>query len=382
MNAQHWLVAMDSFKDALSSEQACTAVATGLLQGQPNLTVTTFPLADGGEGTARLLTKATGGDWHTAVVEDPLRRDITAGFGISSDQQVAYIDLAEASGLHHLKAEERNPLKTTTYGTGQLIKLALDAGVRRIVLGLGGSATNDGGMGMASALGFILTDAHGRVVEPTGEQLGRVAAIDASHADPRIRQTEFLAACDVDNPLYGPKGAAIVYGPQKGADARSVVMLDEGLKKYSQYLSALAGGSNPSYLPGAGAAGGMGAAVLVYLNARLVPGATLFFDCTGFETVLSRSSLVITGEGRIDSQTLHGKVVRAVADMARLKGIPVIGLCGQLDGDLAMVRKIGLQAAFSISRRPSILSESLASTAEDLASTAANLSSLLQNTSL
>lgn len=372
------LVAFDSFKDALPSEDVCEAVVRGLRRACPSTQIVPFPLADGGEGTARLLTRHNKGVWHNFRVSGPRMQSLQAGLGISPDGRTAWLDLAEASGLHHLPEARRDPEKTTTYGTGELIQHALDLGARRIFLGLGGSATNDCGMGMAAALGYRFPDENGKEVKSAGGDLHRVQRIDAAGADGRLAETEFLVACDVDNPLYGPYGAAYTYAPQKGADAAAVERLDAGLRHFSERIKKDLH-REVAEVPGAGAAGGMGAGALAFLNARLQPGADLFFQLTGFAEQLQGCDLLFTGEGRIDRQTLHGKVVRAVVRLANHRGIPVIGLCGQLDADAELLEQIGLRAAFSISNGPQPLPEALASTERDLEAAALQIGRMLSD---
>lgn len=370
------MVAFDSFKDALASEEVCEAVGRGLRRACPSMQIIPFPLADGGEGTARLLTRHNQGSWQEFRVSGPRGQSLQAGLGLSVDGRTAWLDLAEASGLHHLPDAQRDPEKTTTYGTGELIKQALKLGARRIFLGLGGSATNDCGMGMAAALGYRFLDENGQEVEPVGGELKRVKQIDTAGVDGRLAKTELLVACDVDNPLYGPTGAAHTYAPQKGADAAAVERLDAGLRHFSERIKKDLH-REIAEVPGAGAAGGMGAGSLAFLNARLQPGADLFFQLTGFAEQLEGCDLLFTGEGRIDRQTLHGKVVRAVVRLAKRRNIPVIGLCGQLEADAKLLEQIGLMAAFSVSNGPQPLSEALASTEEHLESAALQIGRLL-----
>jgi len=322
------VLAPDSFKGSAGAARLCDAMEAGIRSVLPDAEIVKLPLADGGEGTMENLVAATGGQIRTVPTVDPLGRPIEGRYGVLGDGMTAVIELAEASGLTRLAPEERDPRRTTTYGTGLLIKAALDAGIRSFIIGLGGSATNDGGAGLLQALGLRLLDEDGRELERGGAALARLAAIVGSSFDPRIRESRFVAACDVDNPLTGPNGASAVFGPQKGADAAAVRELDAALKRYAaiaaQYTSIQA-----RNMPGAGAAGGAGAALIAFLNAGMRPGAELVMEAAGFADKIRGASWIVTGEGRMDSQTASGKLISRVCAAARNAGVPVVALCGR-----------------------------------------------------
>ena len=323
------IVASDSFKGSLSSAEVAAAVADGVRDVCPECKVVCLEAGDGGEGTSGALMKALGGSAVRCKAHDPLMRPIFAEYGISVDGRTAIIDMAAASGLTLLRTEERNPLLTTTFGTGEMIAEAHRKGCRRVIVGLGGSATNDGGTGMLAALGIRFLDARGEALPCTGESLEKIVSADSSEAPPGLADIEFIAACDVENPLCGPNGAAYVYAPQKGADAAATEALDRGLRNFGVVTERFCGRSVIG-IRGAGAAGGMGAGMLAYLNARLIPGAELLLDALDFDGLVADADLVITGEGRMDEQTLMGKLPRRVLRRAAAYGIPVIALAGSV----------------------------------------------------
>lgn len=370
------VVASDSFKDALSAEGVCAAIAQGVQEALPSAEIVAFPLADGGEGTARILTHHSGGQWHELTVADPLLRPCRAGFGLSSDKQQAFIEMASASGLERLTEAERNPLLTSTYGTGELITAAIQAGARELLLCLGGSATNDAGMGMARALGYHFWDETGQELSGCGADLIRVQAIDDRQVDPLWRQCRVTALCDVGNPLSGRQGAAVVYGPQKGATPAMVQMLDQGLHQFGSLLEQYTGESVQA-IPGAGAAGGLGAGAIAFLGAELKGGVATVLTATSFAEVIAAADWVITGEGRLDQQTQEGKLIAGLCQWAQQEGVPVIALCGSLEATAAQIREIGLQAAFSITQQPVPLETALSNTADWLRKTAFQIGRLL-----
>ncbi|WP_353721463.1 glycerate kinase [Dyadobacter sp. 676] len=347
----HILVAPDKFRGSLEAAEVCDAVNDGIKKAYPQARVTAIPLADGGEGTAKILTQVTGG-WEVPVtVMDPLNRQTKATYGISGDHEVAFIEMAAASGLSLLKAEERNPLLTSTFGTGQLIVDALDRGVKKIILGIGGSATTDGGIGMAEALGYAFKDAEGHTLLPNGGSLGKIAFIDKHNADPRLGLVSIVVACDVTNPLYGKDGAAFVYGPQKGADPEMVAKLDQGLENLSQVATRVFG-RDVSQMPGAGAAGGLGAGCLWFLNAELKEGISIVMEQCNVATLVANADLVITGEGKIDEQTLAGKVVKGLAALCKGRRVPLAVVCGTLQITPEQARAVGITYATSVLNRP------------------------------
>ncbi len=366
------LIATDSFKDALSAIDVCRAIERGLRRARPDVETVLFPLADGGEGMDEILTYHTGGQLVTARVHDPLFRLIEARYGLSADGSTAFIAMASASGLPLLRPEERDPRRTTTLGAGELIGDAIRRGVRRIILGIGGSATNDGGVGMATALGYTFPDKGGQPVSPTGGNLTSIAQIDDDGRQFDPEKYQFEVWCDVDNPLYGPKGAARVYAPQKGASPEAVEELDAGLHHLAVLLEEKFG--KPfDHIPGAGAAGGLGAGAMAFLGAKLRPGIDAIMDMASFNEKLRGADLIVTGEGKIDAQTLSGKLIQGVTGRAKTRKIPVIALCGALDLTPDQTEALGLRAAFSILRQPIALSAALGRTAEDLEQTAYHL---------
>jgi glycerate kinase len=345
----HIAIAPNAFKGTLTALQAATAIQRGILAAIPNARITIVPVADGGDGTALAIAQATGGRLLKSRVHDPLGRPISATWGLTGDGKTAIIEMAAASGLVLLKPHERNPLHTCTFGTGQLILAALNKGARRILIGIGGSATNDGGTGMARALGIRFLDKSGRELPHGGGGLTQLAHIDLSRLDPRVRQADIEVACDVNNPLTGPRGAAHVYGPQKGATPAMVKQLDLGLSRLANILKKDLGIAVEK-VPGAGAAGGMGAGLLAFAKGCLRPGIDIVVDAVELRQKLKGGGgvdLVITGEGRMDPQTAHGKAPAGVARVADSLGIPTIGICGSMSADASAHLPKGFVTCFS-----------------------------------
>ncbi|NET32450.1 MAG: glycerate kinase [Cyanothece sp. SIO1E1] len=366
------LIACDSFKDSLPAVAVCQSLERGIKKAYPACHTQLFPMADGGEGTARIMTYHTQGQWIEAEVQGPLAATVKAGYGISADGTKAYIDMAEASGLQLVPRPLRNPLKTGTYGTGQLIQKAIDQGVEKVFLGIGGSATNDGGIGMAKALGFKFLDTNGQELAGNGEDLQQIQQIiPPNRSFPTIE-----VLCDVNNPLFGPKGAAAVYGPQKGADDEIVTQLDEGLQQLADLVESTLQ-KKLDQIPGAGAAGGMGYGAMAFLNGSLKSGIEAIMDEASFNPALAGADLVITGEGKIDDQTLQGKLINGICQRAKAFNRPVIAVCGALLASTELVHSIGLQAAFSIQRYPLTLAEALEQTEESLENLGFNLARTL-----
>jgi len=362
------LIAADAFKDALPAREVCAAIEKGVQLTDYQGITTTFPLADGGEGTAEILTRHAGGAPVETAVSDPVFRPVRAHYGRSADGKIAFMDMASAAGLQWLAPSERNPLETTTYGVGEMIRAATLGGAEKIILGIGGSATNDAGMGMAAALGIHFLDEKGRRLRPVGKNLKKVARIDDTDFffhPKKIKRPVIEVLCDVQNPLFGPDGAAFVYAPQKGATPDMVRQLDEGLRHFARVLEAHFG-RDFARIPGAGAAGGLGAGLLAFLNADLKKGIETILDLTGFDTALAGAELLLTGEGRLDAQTAQGKLIAGLCRHATRFGVPVIALCGALDARPDDLRRLGLTAAFSILNRPVSLKEALAQTADGL----------------
>ncbi|MHB1190020.1 MAG: glycerate kinase [Armatimonadota bacterium] len=322
------VIAPDSFKGSLTASEVADAVAVGLLRAVPNAELDIVPLADGGEGTVEALVRAAGGQVRRMRVTGPLGEPVDAFYGLLNDG-TAVVEMAAASGLPLVPVERRDPRVTTTYGTGELIRAALDAGCRRIILGIGGSATNDGGIGAMQALGASFRDADGREVGLGGRELARIRSIDLSGLDARIARTGIVVACDVDNPLTGPRGASAVFGPQKGATPDMVSELDAGLRNLAELMRAL--GKDVESAPGAGAAGGLGAAAMAFLSAEMRPGIDIVLEAVRFPERVRGAELIVTGEGRIDSQTLSGKTISGVLRVARCEGVPVLAIGGGVE---------------------------------------------------
>jgi len=368
----HLLVCSDAFKEGADAPTVCSAIARGIRIVFPGASVDVCPLADGGEGTARILTRTLQGNWTDVSVLDPIRRSIMAGYGWVEENATALIDMAEASGLQHLLPGERNVMEATTFGTGQLIRHALERGAQTIYLGLGGSATTDGGMGMASALG-IRSFSGGRAIDyPAGAHLARIDRIDHSAAHPLLAKATFRILCDVRNPLFGSQGAARVYAPQKGASESEVSVLDRGLQQISQLWKETFG-KDVSQHPGAGAAGGLGAASLLFLRGELVSGAETVLDLARIEERIARAQLVLTGEGSLDEQSLQGKLIERLAMRASRQEVPIIALCGRLRLTADQLQSSGLLSAFPIQAGPIGQQEAIRKTSEHLEQTAARV---------
>lgn len=366
-----YVVIPDSFKGCLSSSEICGIIAREIRRRDPEARVCALPVADGGEGTVDAFLGALGGEKVAVPCRDPYGRPLTAHYGLFPDGKTAVIEMAAAAGLP-LVGEDRRVADATTYGVGQLIAHALKRGAERILLGLGGSATNDGGCGAAAALGVEFLDAEGKAFVPVGGTLRRIAHIRADGLLPALRQAEVIAMCDIDNPLCGESGAAAIFAPQKGADAATVRMLDEGLAHLAAVIEKDLGRSLLT-LPGGGAAGGFGAGSVAFLGARLQMGIEAVLDLTDFDRLAADAYLVITGEGRLDSQSLRGKVVVGVARRARALGVPVVALVGSSETDIAAAYDAGVTAVFPINPAPTTLSEALAHARTHLAFTAENV---------
>ena len=366
------VIAPDSFKGSLSALEVAIAIEKGIRNVDPDIEIIKIPMADGGEGTVQSLIDATGGTIIKLKVHDPLYRVIDSYYGVLGDGHTAVIEMAAASGLTLLKDYEMDPLITTTYGTGELIKDALDNGCNNFIIGLGGSATNDGGCGMAQALGARFLDMNENEIGLGGGKLSRLKYIDVSCMDRRIKAVSFIAASDVDNPLCGEKGASFVYGRQKGATSEDQITLDNGLAHFAQIVSQQLN-INIKDFPGAGAAGGLGAGVMIFLNARLESGFDIITNATRLTEKMNGAHLVITGEGRIDLQTAFGKTPLGVAQIAKQKNIPVIAFAGSLDEDYKNLYSKGFDGFFSIVDKPMTLKEAMDNASELLENTAGNV---------
>ncbi|MBS1230396.1 MAG: glycerate kinase [Proteobacteria bacterium] len=354
------VVAPDSYKGSVSALGVAQAMERGILQIFPKAQVRKIPIADGGEGTVDALVAATSGKIRQAEVTGPLGEKISASWGILGDGQTAVIEMAAASGLPLVPAEKRNPRTTTSYGTGELIRAALDAGLRKIIIGIGGSATNDGGAGMARALGVRFTGDDGSELPEGGAALARLQQIDLSGLDARVGEAQITVACDVDNPLCGARGASAVFGPQKGATPQMVAELDAALAHFSA-CAHQATGRAVALLPGAGAAGGLGAGLMFFTAAKLRPGVEIVLEAVGFADLVKQASFVITGEGRTDFQTAFGKAPVGVAKLAKQFGVAVFCLSGGLGDGADDVLAQGIDAVMSICDRPMALEECMKS---------------------
>jgi len=371
------VIAPDSFKGSLSALCVAEAMACGVLKVFPEAAVRKVPIADGGEGTVEALVSATGGQFETALVSGPLGETRSAQWGVLGDGRTAVIEMAAASGLPLVPAGQRDPRLTCTYGTGELIRTALDAGLRRIIVGIGGSATNDGGSGMARALGARFLAEDGSQLPPGGGALARLSHIDITGLDPRLLEAEIMVACDVDNPLCGPRGASAVFGPQKGATAEMVQELDAALKRFADCARA-ASGRDVATLAGAGAAGGIGAGMMFFTPARLKPGVDIVLDAVGFANLVKDAAFVITGEGQTDFQTAYGKAPVGVARVAKQFGVPVFCISGGLGDGADDVLAQGIDATMSICKRPLSLEECMRDAASLIEEAATRLCRILK----
>ena len=371
------IVAPDSYKGSVSALGVAAAMARGIHAVFPEAEVQQVPVADGGEGTVEALVAATGGRFELTEVPGPLGDPVRARWGVLGDGRTAVLEMAAASGLPLIPEGRRDPRITSTAGTGWLIRAALDAGLRRLIIGIGGSATNDGGTGLARALGVRFLDAAGQPLPEGGAALARLDRIDLAGLDPRLADLELMVACDVDNPLTGPRGASAVYGPQKGATPEMVQELDRALGVYAQVATRVTGRAVAD-LPGAGAAGGLGAGLLWFTSAQLRPGVEIVLEATGFEAMVTDADLVITGEGRTDAQTAMGKAPVGVAAVAQRHQVPVVCLSGGLGDGADEVLSRGIGAVASIVPQPMSLEACVSQGAELIEAAAARVCRLLQ----
>lgn len=355
----HIAIAIDSFKGSLSSLEAASAVAEGVRAASPDAQITVCPLADGGEGTLDALLSATNGIRETLTVQGPLGSPVSASYGILPQTNTAVIEMAEAAGLTLLDKHARDPMKTTTFGVGELIRHAIEAhACRRFVVGLGGSATNDGGVGMLQALGYAFLDADGRPIPTGAKGLASLARIDLSGAHPALAECVFTLACDVNNPLCGARGCSAIFAPQKGATAEQILIMDACLADYARQTHAILGVDHANQA-GAGAAGGLGFAFLSYLRAEMRAGIDVVIEATDLESVIQGADLVITGEGRLDGQTGMGKAPVGVARVAKRHKTPVLALAGSVTADAVDCNRAGIDAYFPILPAPCSLDEAM-----------------------
>ncbi|TZF83171.1 glycerate kinase [Pedobacter sp. BS3] len=372
----HILIAPNAYKNSLTAIEAAEAIRLGLEQSDLNCTSECFPVGDGGDGTGSLIVRQCRGKDIRVTVPDPFGRMIESSFGLIDNEQTAVIEMANASGLRLLAQHELNPLRASSAGTGELIRAALDRGVKRIVIGMGGSATVDGGTGILQALGIRFLDDRGQVLSGMPESLVRLNKVDASGLDPRVGECEFVVLCDVDNPLLGKQGAAAVFGPQKGANPDDVQKLDAALTVFSEVTLKQTGRDMATLMYG-GTAGGAAAGLCAWLNANLVNGIDYFLQLTGFDAALQRSGLLITGEGSIDLQTLQGKAPAGVARKAKERGLPVIAFSGRVELDNHDRLKQCFDVVLPIGNEPCDLQQAMRLTSANLTRTARELGNLL-----
>ncbi|RHB63569.1 glycerate kinase [Bifidobacterium longum] len=372
-----YLCAPDSFKESLTAMEAARAMAQGIENADHDAEVRCLPMADGGEGTARALVDATGGSMRAVPVHDPLGRPVEGHFGLLADGTTAVVETAEASGLALLEAKERNPLIASSYGTGELMLAAVRSGAKRIIVGLGGSATNDAGAGLLQALGVRLLDKNGNDLAHGGAALANLTTIDISTMDPALKNVAITAACDVTNPLTGPTGASAVFGPQKGASKDDVATLDAALAHFAQVIDSQLGVA-VNDVPGAGAAGGIGAALKGFLNAEFRPGIAIVIEQSGLDAAAQWADVVFTGEGSIDFQTKFGKTPAGVAETAKRHGKPVIAVAGHIGTGIDELHEVGIDAVFGIAPGAASLSELLADAAANVTRTTEQIVRTLQ----
>lgn len=371
------VLAPDSFKESMTAIEACNAMERGIQRANKDILCIKVPMADGGEGTLQSLVGATNGKIFSAIVVGPLGVEIEAQYGILGDGETGVIEMASASGLHLVPIEKRNPLLTTTYGTGQLIKICLEKGVKKLMIAIGGSATNDGGVGAMQALGAKFLNVHGNEIGFGGGALADLAQIDLADFDKRIEAVTVDVACDVNNPLCGENGASKVFGPQKGATPQMVKTLDQNLLHYAQIIEKSVH-INVLNIEGAGAAGGMGAGLMAFMNGNLKKGIELVIDYTQLEAKVKNADMVWTGEGRIDFQTQFGKTPFGVAQTAKQFDKPVVVLAGSIGENIEMLYTLGFNSIFSITNGDTTLDEALKNGISNLERTAENVIRLLQ----
>jgi glycerate kinase len=352
------LVAPDSFKESLSAKAVASAISKGIVKIIPQAEIIEIPISDGGEGLLDALVDTQNGKRIRVTVHDPLQRVIQTEYGILKDRKTAIIEMAKASGLELLEDVEKNPMVTSSFGTGQLIEHALDCGCTKIIIGIGGSATNDGGVGMIKALGGNFLDQNNKQIGEGGDALEQLVKIDLKGLDKRIKNCQFVVACDVSNPLTGKNGASFVYGAQKGGTPYQLKLLDTNLIKYASIIRNQFG-IEIEIVKGSGAGGGMGAGLMAFLNAELVSGIDLIIDALAIEKQLKNVDMIFTGEGKIDRQTLQGKTLIGIARLAKKHNIPAIAITGKIDKDINAIYKQGITAIFSIVNQPMNLNDGL-----------------------
>ncbi|WP_289061389.1 glycerate kinase [uncultured Zobellia sp.] len=372
-----FIIAPDKFKGSLTGFEFCDAVEEGLKKVFNDAEILKMPLADGGDGTIDVVKHYILGEKVAITVNDPLFRPINASYLYAAETHIAYIEMAEASGLKLLEDADRNCMHTSTFGTGELIADALERGAKEIILGIGGSATNDGGMGMANALGYRFLGDFSKELEPIGSSLNRVKSIDASQVHPLLANAKFKIACDVSNPFYGKNGAAKIYGAQKGASAEEIEILDKGLKSFAK-VALDTYDINLQKIKGSGAAGGIGGGAILFLRGELTSGIDLVKELAHFDDAIADADWIITGEGQLDEQTLSGKTINGVVNSALKNNIPVAALCGSVSISIEQQEKFGLAYVNSIVRGISTLPQAMASSYSNLVNASYNFAKLIQ----
>lgn len=372
-----FVLAPDSFKGSMTAKEVCEAMEKGIKKVYPNANCIHVPMADGGEGTVQSLVDATNGTIYEIEVTGPLGNKVTAKYGIMGDKETAVIEMAEASGIQYVTDETKNPMVTTTYGTGELIKACLDKGIKKIIIGIGGSATNDGGTGMAEALGVKFLDHQGNKLPRGGGYLDRLYQIDTSNLDPRLHEVSIFVACDVTNPLCGENGASYVFGPQKGATEEMVQILDRNLSHYANVVKKQLG-KDVKNIPGAGAAGGLGAGLLIFTQATLQKGIDLVIEYSQLRSKIKNADFVLTGEGGIDFQTQYGKTPYGVAKVAKEYNKKVIAIAGHIGEGVEVLYDKGIDAVFGIIPEAGSLEKILQNGAKNVERTCENIARFIK----
>lgn len=371
------VVCPDSFKDSLTSKEAAAAIKEGILKSNENIEVKTINVADGGEGTYKAIKDARKLKEETIMVTGPLKDKVKVRYGIIEEENAAVIETAECCGIQLVPFSKRNPLITTTYGIGELIKHCLDQGVRKFYIGLGGSSTNDGGVGMLQALGMRVTNKEGKIIPLGGKYLSDIESINLNSIDKRIKECQFIVACDVDNEILGKNGATYIYGPQKGASRQMIEELEHGMKNYIDIIEK---DTRKQFkdIKSLGAAGGLGFAFYL-IGGKLIKGIDMILDLYNFDQLINDADYVITGEGRIDAQTSHGKTIYGIAKRCKQKGVKVIALCGCVEGDISNLYSIGVTSVFSIIDKICTFEESLKNANKELKKLTFNIMNLIYN---
>lgn len=377
MSTKTFVLAPDSFKESMTAKEVCIAMENGISKVFPDANYIHVPMADGGEGTVQSLVDATGGKLYYKDVTGPLGNLVTANYGILGDGETAVLEMASASGISYVTKETKNPLITTTYGTGELIRECLDRGINKIIIGIGGSATNDGGAGMAEALGVKLLDASGNPIPRGGGGLEQLETIDISGIDKRLEEVELIIACDVDNPLCGERGASHVFGPQKGATPEMVLQLDRNLAHYAEIAKQQLG-KDIAHIPGAGGAGGLGAGLLIFTHAVLNRGIEIVIEYSGLKDKLAQADYCFTGEGGIDFQTKFGKTPYGVAKTAKALDKPVIAIAGYIGEGIDSLYEIGIDTVFGIVPGAADIDQLLKDGPKNVERTCENIARLIQ----